>query len=154
MLEQSWKKVYSRATTTLIALLQPKHGFCQQNGPECGQAQDWHPNEKMVVIPVSSNGLCCSSEVLESLPLLAFRRDVVNAIFLKYSKESRPSSSHLGIRNVPSDYCYDNAKHYQVPFEKQGRCKVCKKNSRRCCVKCKVHLYMNLVFFWLQQIFH
>ena len=30
----------------------------------------------------------------ESLPLLAFRRDVVNVIFLKYSKEGRLSSSH------------------------------------------------------------
>ena len=29
----------------------------------------------------------------ESLPLLAFRRHVVNAIFLKYSKEGRLSSS-------------------------------------------------------------
>ena len=47
---------------------------------------------------VCLNGRCCSSGVCalyrinkdegdESLPLLAFRRDVVNAIFLKYSKE-------------------------------------------------------------------
>ena len=33
----------------------------------------------------------------ESLPLLAFRRDVVTVMFLKDSKESRLSSSHLGI---------------------------------------------------------
>ena len=50
----------------------------------------------------------------ESLPLLAFRRDVVNAIFLKYSKEGRLSSSHVGIRNIPSDVCYDDTKYYQV----------------------------------------
>ena len=62
----------------------------------------------------------------ESLPLLVFRRDVVNVIFLKYSKEGRLSSSHVGIRNVPSDVCYDDTKHYQVLSEKQGRCKVCK----------------------------
>ena len=49
----------------------------------------------------------------ESLPLLALRRDVVNAIFLKYSKEGRLSSSHLGIRNIPSDVCYDDTKHCQ-----------------------------------------
>ena len=101
----------------------------------------------MVVVPVSLNGLCCSSEVPESLPLLAFRRDVVNVIFLKYSKKGRSSSGHLGIRNVPWDFCYDDTNHYQVLFEKQGRCKVCKKNSRRHWVKCKVNLYDVLKYF-------
>ena len=37
----------------------------------------------------------------ESLPPLAFRRHAVHAIFLKYSKESRLSSIHVGIRNIP-----------------------------------------------------
>ena len=32
VLEQSWKKVYSRTTTKSIQLLQPEHGFYQQNG--------------------------------------------------------------------------------------------------------------------------
>ena len=50
----------------------------------------------------------------ESLPLLAFRRHVASVIFLKYSKEGRLCSSHLGIRNMPSDVCYDDTKHYQV----------------------------------------
>ena len=50
----------------------------------------------------------------ESLPLLAFRRHIVNVIFLKYSKGDRFYSSHLGIRNIPSDVCYDDTKHYQV----------------------------------------
>ena len=53
----------------------------------------------------------------ESLLLLAFRRDVVNAIFLKYSNEGRLSSTHLGIRNIPSHVCYDETKHYQVQSE-------------------------------------
>ena len=53
----------------------------------------------------------------ESLPLLAFRRHVVNIIFLKYSKEGRLSSSNLGIRNIPADVCYDNTKHYHVQSE-------------------------------------
>ena len=52
----------------------------------------------------------------ESVPFLAFRRHVVNVIFLKYSKEGRLSSSHLGI-NIPSDVCYDDTKHYQVQSE-------------------------------------
>ena len=50
----------------------------------------------------------------ESLSLLAFRRDVFSAIFLKYSKKGRLSSSHVGIRNIPSDVCYDDTKHYQM----------------------------------------
>ena len=45
-LEQSWKKVYSTATTKSIPLLQP----------------DWYPNERMVVVPISFNGRCCSLE--------------------------------------------------------------------------------------------
>ena len=52
----------------------------------------------------------------ESLPLLAFQRDVVNAIFLKY-KESRLSLSHVGIRNISSDVCYDDENYYQVQYE-------------------------------------
>ena len=51
-LEQSCNKVYSRVTTKSIPLLQPEHGFYQEN---------WHPNEKMVVVPVCLNGRCCSS---------------------------------------------------------------------------------------------
>ena len=54
------------------------------------------------------------NEGVESLPLLSFRRDAVNAIFLKYLKESRLSSGHVGIRNIPSDVCYDDTKYYQV----------------------------------------
>ena len=61
MLEKSWKKVYSLTTTKSTPLLQPGHGFCQQNGLERGQAQDWYLNEKMVVVPVCLSGGCCSS---------------------------------------------------------------------------------------------
>ena len=53
-------------------------------------------------------------KVDESLPLLGFRRNVVNVIFLKYSKEDRLSSSHLGIRNIRSAVCYNDTKYCQV----------------------------------------
>ena len=62
-----------------------------------------------------------------SLPLLAFRKDVVNTIFLKYSKNSKLSSSHAGIRNIPSDVCYDNTRHYQVQYVKNKACVSCEK---------------------------
>ena len=72
----------------------------------------------------------------ESLPLLAFRRYVVKLIFLKYSKKGKLSSSRLEIRNIPSDVCYDDTKHYQVQFG-EGRYKVNKKNFRCRYVICK-----------------
>ena len=108
---------------------------CQQNGPEHGQVQNWYLNEKMVLVPVffRMRGCC--------IVLRYFRRDVVDKIFLKYPKEDRSSSSHAGIRNIPADVCYDDTKPYQVPSEKQGRCKVCKKYSRRPCEKYKVNLH-------------
>ena len=37
---------------------------------------------------------------------------VINSIFLEYSKEGKLSSSHIGIRNIPADVCYDDTKHY------------------------------------------
>ena len=56
----------------------------------------------------------------ESLALLVFRRHVVHTIFLKYSKEGRLCWSHLGIRNLQSDFFHDYTKHYQVQ-SKHGR---------------------------------
>ena len=57
----------------------------------------------------------------ESLPLLIVRRHVVvNAIFLKYSKEGRLSSSNLGIRDIPSYVYYDDIKYYQVQSKYKG----------------------------------
>ena len=53
----------------------------------------------------------------EPLPVPAFRRHIVNAIFLKYSKEGRSPSNHLGIRYISSDVCYGDTKHYQVQSE-------------------------------------
>ena len=89
-------------------------------------AKYWYPNEKMVVVPVFLNVIIQGVWVLhrinkdegdQSLPLLAFRRHFVNAIFLKNPKECRLFLSHLGIRNVPSDVCYDDTKHHQVQSE-------------------------------------
>ena len=47
----------------------------------------------------------------ESLSFLVFRRHIANAIFLKYSKKGRLSSSQEGNRNIPPDVCYDATKH-------------------------------------------
>ena len=54
--------------------------------------------------------------------------------FLKYSKERRSSSNHVGTRNVPSEVCYNDTKHYQVASENEGKSEVCKNDSQRHCV--------------------
>ena len=78
-----------------------------------------------------------------SYSLSAFRWEVVNALFLKYSSEnpSKRNLSYIAIKDVPSDVPFNDARHYRVPSEKQGRCKVCKKNSRRSCNKSRVNLH-------------
>ena len=68
-----------------------------------------------------------NNEDHECLPLLAFRRDIVNAIFLKHSKEGRLSSRHAEIRNISSDVCYNNTKYYQVQSENRSGVKCVKK---------------------------
>ena len=54
-----------------------------------------------------------------SLPLLAFGKDVVNAIFLEHSEEIKLSPSHIGIQNIPSDVFYDDKKHCQMKSERR-----------------------------------
>ena len=55
----------------------------------------------------------------ESLYFLTFRRDEANAIFLEYLKERKLSPSYIGIRNIPSDICYDDAKHCYMQSERR-----------------------------------
>ena len=62
----------------------------------------------------------------QSLPLLACRRDVVNAIFLKYSKEDSFTSSHERIWNILLEVFYNDTKQYQVQSEKR-----CAKNPKK-----------------------
>ena len=54
----------------------------------------------------------------------SFSKKCCITIFLIYSKEGRLFLSHVGIQNVRSDDCCNDTKHYQVPSEKQGRCKM------------------------------
>ena len=52
------------------------------------------------------------TKLKESIFKNSNQRDVVNAIFLEYLKEDKLSPRYIGIRNIPSDICYDKAKHY------------------------------------------
>ena len=72
----------------------------------------------MLLLKVGGNCIVLTKIKTMALCLfLAFRRYLVSAIFLKYSKEGSLSSSHVGIRNIPSDVWYNDAKHYQVQSE-------------------------------------
>ena len=62
-------------------------------------------------------GYCNVLTKMEAMSFLVFWRHIVNAIFLKYSKEGRLSSNHVGIQNIPSEVCYGVTKHYQVQSE-------------------------------------
>ena len=115
MLEQNWKKY--------IQEHQPKQFHCHNQN--MGFLTEWTRTLQRIgirmkkwwwfqfvwMVDVVLQGAwvlypITKDEGVESLPLLAFPRHVVNAIFLKYSKEGRLPSSHLGIRNIPSHICY------------------------------------------------
>ena len=79
----------------------------------------WFPFVWMVDFVIQSAWVLChinKDKGDESQPLLTFGRHA-NVIFLKYPKEGRLSTSHLGIRNISSDICYNDTKHYQVQSE-------------------------------------
>ena len=125
VLEQSCKKVYSRTTTKSISLLQPGHRYCQQNGSESSQVKDWYRRKKwwwfcLFEWQMLLRGCCIVLNKIKAISLCLlwlFKRDVVDAVFLEYSKEGKLSSSHVGIRNISSDVCYDDTKHYQMQSE-------------------------------------
>ena len=119
----------------LSLLLQLKHGFCRQNGPELGQVQK---NEMkkwwlslfawMVYVVFQMRQCCIALTKMEAicLYLLTFWRDVVNAIYLK----CRSSSNHAGNQEDLPDAYYDDRKPYMVLSKKQVSCKVCKRTPK------------------------
>ena len=54
--------------------------------------------------------------------LLAFRREIVNSIFLKYSNDNinKRKMSWVSVKNVPDVVHLDKIKHYQVPSNNAG----------------------------------
>ena len=53
----------------------------------------------------------------------------------------REFKNPIAIKDVPPAVQFDDVRLYQVPSEKRGRCKVCKKNSRRSYINYKVTLH-------------
>ena len=97
--------LYSRTATKL----KPEHGICRQNGPNVAK---YRIGVRMKNFSSECLGVSYYQRSDDSLPLVAFWRDNVNLVFLKYSKEGRSSPSHVRIRSVPSNVCYDDTKHY------------------------------------------
>ena len=52
--------------------------------------------------------------------------EMLAMLFLKHLKEGRLSSNHVGVRNIPSDVCYNNTKH-QVQSENKAGVRCAKK---------------------------
>ena len=122
--EYMYMYIHSRTTTKSVPLLQPELGTeWTRTRPGIGIRMKkwwWFPYVWMVDAVIQRAWvlyLINKEKDDDSFPLITFWRHVVNVIFLKYSKEDRLSSSHIGIRNIPSDVCYDDTEHYQVQSE-------------------------------------
>ena len=79
-MEQSRKNIYSITKTKSVPLLQPGHGFCQQNGPEHGQVlvSEWKNSGRMADLVIQGAWVLYrinKDKGDESLPLVAFRRN-------------------------------------------------------------------------------
>ena len=97
MLEQSWKKVTWNKS---IPVLQPEHGFFQQNGPERGQLKDWYC---ILLTMMKTKSIC----------LFYFFEDILSMLLFKGKQII--SSSHVGIRNIPTDNRYLLRWHKTLP---------------------------------------
>ena len=75
----------------------------------------------------------------EDHDLLSFRREIVNAYFMKYKQQNvaveRTSSKVTG-NKVPIDVQFIGYYHYQDDTGRNRRCAVCKRSTLRGCRKC------------------
>ena len=70
--------------------------------------------------------------------LLSFRREVVSVYLAKYSLKN---STRSQVASVPRDIRFDMEGHFSDRCPTTKTCGLCKKNTRRWCVKCKKGLH-------------
>ena len=79
-----------------------------------------------------------------SLDYLAFTRRIVQFYLDKYgtppAMPGHPAATKLFQKRVLPGIRFDSENHFLLSAEKQSRCALCKKNSRRMCKKCRVNL--------------
>ena len=78
------------------------------------------------------------------LTQLQFRRDLVQSLFRKYGTERAVENIARAprlCRAVPDDVRRDGLHHYQGVLESTRRCALCKKNTAKQCLKCRVPLH-------------
>ena len=81
--------------------------------------------------------------------LLSFRREIVSLYIQKYGSSSRKRSSAGLIKTKAEKIArFDHVDHYQSKLETQKRCGVCKKNTRKGCLKCRVGLHDHCFHLW------
>ena len=76
---------------------------------------------------------------------LGFTRRIVQFYLQKYGTTpaipGRPAATKSLEKRVLPGIHFDSANHILLPAEKQSRCVLCKKNSRKMCKKCRVNLH-------------
>ena len=79
------------------------------------------------------------------LHYLIFARRIVQFYLQKYGTPpaipGRPAATKPLEKRVLPRFRFDSANHLLLPAEKQSRCVLCKKNSRKMCKKCRVNLH-------------
>lgn len=93
------------------------------------------------------------AEDSESLDLLSFRRNVVQTYLMRYKKPRPMNGRPRGriqpaSRRVSNDVRLDQTNHFQSPFLTQRRCALCRKNTRRGCLKCGIGLHNHCFEQW------
>ena len=69
---------------------------------------------------------------------LSFRRDIVMCL-MKIDSSTAPVSSGHRV-DLPDDVRFDGVGHTATTFS-EGRCRVCGKNTKKCCLKCDARLH-------------
>ena len=79
------------------------------------------------------------------LHYLGFTRGRVQFYMQRYGTllaiPSHPAVTKLLEKMVFPGIRFDKVNHFLLPAEKQSRCALCKKNSRKMCKKCRVNLH-------------
>ena len=81
----------------------------------------------------------CSSNKMD---LLAFRREIASCLLnSEQNSAKKKQRTSFFSSKVPDDIRFDGINHVDGTSERQFRCAVCKKNTKKTCAKCSVGLH-------------
>lgn len=82
----------------------------------------------------------------ENLSQLDFLRSVTTSLIRKEEATPSRQTGHLPKQN--NDVRFDGVNHFIESGYKQSRCKVCNKNTRLWCIKCKINLHKDCSYLY------